>query len=210
MHTAKDFINYRARSIARHAGLDPVHAVKSMRAISCVGDILVAADGVAFATPITDNNGTAVAGDHWLLQGQGSQNWVLVAMVSNSLPGTEQVWGYKDFIYNDNPINRVSFQSSLADRSSNAGFFSLEALRAGLDPFPWEDLPSFGPNDTLRIAAYNASSDPADSSVQFWILPVFSGYKAPKQSSHDCVPCKQPGHASTLTARPAPVYDPVD
>lgn len=209
MNTAKDYINYRARSIARHAGLDPVEAVKSMRAISCVGDILDTANGVAFTTPITDNNGTAVDGDHWLLQGQGSQNWVLVAMVSNALAGTEQVWGYKDFIYNDNPINKVSFQSSLADRSSNAGFFSLEALKSGLDPFPWEDLPSFGPNDTLRIAAYNSTGAPTDSSVQFWILPVFPGYKAPTQSSHDCVPCHKPGHRVTLT-NGRPEYVPVD
>jgi hypothetical protein len=192
MHTAKDFINYRARMVARHAGLDPEAAIKSMRAISVVGDILAVADGESFATPITDNNGTNVSGDHWAFVSDSSQDWVLVAMVSNALQGVEQVYGYKDFRYNNNNIDKLSFAGSLEDRSSNAGFFSLEAYKSGLDPFPWEDLPSWGPNDTLRIAAYNAlaPAGPTNSSVQFWILPVPPGYKPPGSDANDCVPCR--------------------
>lgn len=192
MHNAKDYINARCRTIARHAGLDPVAAVASMRAISVVGDILTAADGELFTIPITDDNGTAADGDHWAFQSDSSQNWVLVAMVSNALQGTEQTWGYKDFRYNNNNIDRLSFGGSLADRSSNASFFSLEAYKSGVDPFPWEDLPSWGPNDTLRIAAYNTTAGLVNAQVQFWILPVRPGYKPPGSDAHDCVPCDRP------------------
>lgn len=193
MHTAKDFINYRCRMIARYAGLDPEAAILSMRAISVVGDILAAADGESFNTPITDTNGTAVDGDHWAFISDSSQKWALVAMLSNALQGTEQVWGYKDFRFNNNNIDKLSFGGSLEDRSSNAGFFSLEAYKSGTDPFPWQDLPAWGPNDTLRIAAYNSTAALADSSVQFWILPVPHDYKAPGSEAHDCVPCPRVG-----------------
>lgn len=192
---AKDYINARARYIAEAAGLDPSGAVRSLRAVSCIGNVLVAADGETNTTTITDlNEAVPVTGDRWRLQGQGGKKWVCVAMIANDgVAGTDPEYGIKDFVFNDNGINKMSFQGSLADRSNNAAFFSLEAIRSGVDPFPWQDLPAFGPNDTLDIVAYNTDGAAIVlASVQFWLMPVPEDYEPIGSTSHDCVPCRTP------------------
>ena len=187
---AKDYLNMRARRIAQQAGLDPDAAVLSMRAVSVVGGILVAADGETNTTTITDNNGTGVDGDRFRLQGQGGKKWALVGMIANNgAANTDPEWGIKDFVFNDNPINKLSFQESLADRSNNAAFFSLEAIRSGIDPFPWQDLPAFGPNDTLDIVAYNSDGAAVvPCQAQFWLIPVPEDYTPIGSNSFDCCP----------------------
>ncbi len=189
---ARSYINMRAKRIAAAAGLKPEAAVLSLRAISVVQDVLAAADGETNTTSIIDANSPAgVAGNRYRLQGQGGKKWVCVSMIANNgVAGVDPGWGIKDFVYNDNPINKLSFQESLQDRSNNASFFSLEAIRSGIDPFPWQDLPAFGPNDTLDIVAYNSTVADVPASAQFWLLPVGDDYEPIGSNSYDCIPCR--------------------
>jgi len=198
---AKDYINMRARRIARHAGLDEASAVLSLRAVSVIGGVLVAADGETNTTTITDANGTAVDGDRFRLQGQGGKKWVLVAMIANNgAANVDPEWGIKDFVFNDNGINKLSFAESLADRSNSAAFFSLEAIRSGIDPFPWQDLPAFGPNDTLDIVAYNTDGAAVvTAQAQFWLMPVPTDYEPIGSNSYDCTPCAGQVRNSKIT-----------
>ena len=192
MKNCKDYIDARARRIAKHAGLDPEAAVFSLRSITNVSEILAAATGELNTVSIEDDNGADTDGNRWRLQGQGGRLWVLVAMVSGEpVAAAGATWGYKDFVYNGNPINKLSFQESLEDRSNDASFWSLEAVKSGIDPFPWQDLPAFGPNDTLDIVAFNATAGLVACAVQFWIMPVPDGYQPIGSESRDCTPCRK-------------------
>lgn len=192
MKTARDYINQRARAIAIADGQNPEKAIKAMRAVSVVGNIAVGANGVQNTVSITDLNGTAVTGDRWRLRGKGGKHWALVAMVANNgVPGVDPEYGIKDFVLNDNPFNKMSFEDSLEDRSINASFFSLEAIRSGIDPFPWMDMPPFGPNDTLDVVAYQTDGVAAVlAQVEFWLLPVSDEYEPIGSGAYDCEPCK--------------------
>ena len=186
----KDYIDARARRIAVHAGLDPEAAVLSLRSITNISQVLAAATGELNTTTIEDDNGGDVDGNRWRLQGQGGKHWVLVAMVScEPANAAGATWGYKNFVFNDNPINKLSFQGSLEDRSNDAVFWGQEAVKSGLDPFPWQDLPAFGPNDTLDVVAFNATAGLVVCGVQFWIMPVPVEYTPIGSTVHDCKPC---------------------
>lgn len=191
MKNCRHYINNRARRIAEKAGLDPESAVRSLRSITNISQVLAAATGELNTISIEDDNGGDVDGNRWRLQGQGGKKWVLVAMISSEpVAAAGAGWGYKDFVFNNNPINKLSFQESLADRANDAMFWSQEAVKSGLDPFPWEDLPAFGPNDTLDIVAFNAGIALVACSVQFWVMPVPDNYVPIGSTSHDCIPCR--------------------
>jgi len=191
MRTAKDYIDARCRLIAKMDGQNPETAVLSMRAVSVVGQVLAAANGETNSITIVDSNvAGAVPGNRFRLESQGSQKYAVVSMIADATAGTDPGWGIKNFVFNDNPIDKLSFQESLQDRSNNAAFFSLEAVKSGIDPFPWQFLPAFGPNDTLDIVAYNNVTPAADAdcSAQFWLLPVSGKYAEWSSGAFNCKP----------------------
>ena len=190
---AKDYIDARCRLIAKADGQNPETAVLAMRAVSVISNVLAGADGITNTVSIIDANSPgAQDGNRFRLETQGSQKYAVVSMISNATAGTDPGWGIRNFVFNDNPIDKISFQESLQDRSNNAGFFSLEAVKSGIDPFPWQFLPAFGPNDTLDIVAYETTGGLTPCQAQFWVLPVSDDYKPYGWDAFDCKPEREP------------------
>jgi hypothetical protein len=227
MHLQENILRERARWIARGAGLDENLAIHSLRGITVKGGILAAAKGQTNSTPVIDDNAAVpVDGDCFRLKGLGEEHWTLVGMVTNEVAGTDAGWGIRNFYENSRGIDQISFapDSSLGDRGLNASYMSLEAMKSGIDPFPWQQMPAFGPNSFVDVAAFNDTGALiAAVSAQFWIMPVPANFK-PLGYKHFTCKCPHaearlqkygtftptPTQVATLRATVVPTPPPID
>ncbi|MEE9386334.1 MAG: hypothetical protein V3V08_23215, partial [Nannocystaceae bacterium] len=154
--------------------MDPRLACQSLTPIGVNGTILAAADGSNFDTVITDGG---AAGDHLQFTSKGSQKYLLLGLIDNEDTAAPQEWGYRGMLWNGND-QKNNFEGSFAVDKVHSSFFNVEAVRSGIQAFPWECLPAFGPNDVIDIGLYNDSNPSVNLPVTLlaYAMPVLAAY----------------------------------
>lgn len=179
MTTCRELLYARARRVAERYNMDPRKACQSLTPIGIQGLVATAADGVSTNTVIRDvldPNADPNGGDHLSFTSKGEQKYLLMGLFNNESTALPIDWGYREMFWNGNGVKN-NFEESFEVDAVHSGFFNLEAVRSGVEAFPWDCLPAFGPNNVIDIGIWNNTGAPVNIDVLAYAMPVTDEYK---------------------------------
>lgn len=173
--SCKQLMLSRARQIAAAYDMDPRRACQSLTPIGVNGSIAAGADGVSYDAAINDPlSPVPIIGDHLNFKTKGSQKYLVLGLISGLKDDTAV--GYRGFRWNGNDVKN-NFESSFEVDAPGQVFWNVEAVRAGIEAFPWDCLPAFGPNDNVQIGLWNTTGAPVAIPILGYAMPVPDSYK---------------------------------
>lgn len=167
----------RARQVAAAYNLDAHRACQSLTPIGVNGSILAGSNGVTYDQAVNDPlDPVPTPGDHYNFRTRGSQKYLVLGLI-NFLELPTGV-GYRGFRWNGNSVKN-NFESTFEIDAVSHGFWNVQAVRAGIEAFPWDCMPAFGPNDSVQIGLWNTSGVDVPLAAMAYAMPVPSEYKPP-------------------------------
>lgn len=158
--------------------MDAKKACQSLTPIGVNGLLLDGSTGETYNQEITDVLAGGVAGDHVQFESLGSQKYLILGLINNETVAAGRLWGYRGITWNGNDVKN-NFEATFATDAVHSDFFSIEAVRSGIEAFPWECVPAFGPNDKVRVGMWSRVGGDIEINLLAYAMPVPAHYKPP-------------------------------
>jgi hypothetical protein len=174
-------IYQRARIVAERYQMDAKRACQSLTPIGVNGTLLDGSTGETYNQAIFDTlaGASALPGDHIQFESLGSQKYLILGLINAEESGAvRREWGYRGIEWNGNDVKN-NFESSFSVDAVHNLFFNVEAIRSGIEAFPWECVPAFGPNDKVRIGLWSRAGLDIEINLLAYAMPVPVSYKPP-------------------------------
>jgi hypothetical protein len=179
MGPCRELLYARARRVAERYNMDPRRACQSLTPIGLNGKIAIGATGTSFNTPILDvqnPSAPAAGGDHITFTSKGEQKYLLLGFFDDENTAAPTDWGYRELRWNGNNVKN-NFEGSFETDAVHSAFFNLEAVRSGVEAFPWDCLPAFGPNNVIDIGIWSTDAAIVSFSALAYAMPVNADYQ---------------------------------
>ena len=187
-------VEKRASRIARKLGLSADDLIAGIKSYSAEITILGDATGNTKATACAGDAtaaGDGTSGDHVNLEPNSTAvEYISLGLFNMNGTAETETWGRGDFFHGDDKVatDQQDSDSTFSQRRVNSLAFSVNSADAGMDSYPYMELPAATKDMGLKTCLYNIAGASAEQTavvVQYFI-PVPAGTWRPNPAGKPC------------------------